>query len=69
MIDASQTALSIEFKINMLRPASGDKLLAKAKVLRCGKTIAVVECDVFSISDKGSVQTAKMMATISILKV
>ena len=69
LIAPSQTPLSIEFKINLLRPAAGDKLLAKAKVLRCGKTIAVVECDVFALSLGDSVQTAKMVATISILKV
>ncbi len=68
LIDPSLTPLSIEFKINLLRPATGNKLLARAKVLRCGKTIAVVECDVFSIGDLEMVQTGKMVATIAILK-
>ncbi len=68
MLEPMQTPLSIEFKINLLRPATGDYLLAKAKVLRCGKTIAVVECEIFALAEgREVVLTAKMVATIAIL--
>ncbi|MFN0014164.1 MAG: PaaI family thioesterase [Saprospiraceae bacterium] len=67
MIEPPRRPLSIEFKINLLRPASGQFLLASARVLRCGKTIAVVECEVFSRSGETSVMTAKMVATIAVL--
>lgn len=70
LLEPTHTPLSIEFKINLLRPALGDTLLAKAKVLRCGKTIAVVECDVFAmVQGEPVAQTAKMIATIAIVKV
>jgi uncharacterized protein (TIGR00369 family) len=34
--------LSVEFKINLLSPALGDKFLAKARVVRAGKTLTIV---------------------------
>ena len=41
-----------EFKINYLRPAQGDSLLARAEVVHCGRTQAVCRCDVFA-SEQG----------------
>ena len=67
LLNPAQTPLSIEFKINLLRPATGDAILAKAKVLKCGKTIAVVDCDVFAVTAGKAVHTAKMTATIAIV--
>lgn len=37
-----------EFKINYIRPAAGDTLVARAQVMYAGKTQAVVRCDVVS---------------------
>ena len=37
-----------EFKINYLRPARGEALVARAEVVHCGRTQAVCRCDVFS---------------------
>jgi uncharacterized protein (TIGR00369 family) len=42
--------LSSEFKINNLRPATGDELRAIATVVGSGRTQAVCRCDVFAIS-------------------
>ncbi len=37
-----------EFKINYLRPARGEALVARAEVVHCGRTQSVCRCDVFS---------------------
>jgi uncharacterized protein (TIGR00369 family) len=66
LLDAGQTPLSIEFKINLLRPAVGQTILTRAKVLKAGRTVSVVECDVFVTANGISVQTAKMVATIAV---
>ena len=42
-----------EFKINYLRPAQGDSLVARAAVVHCGRTQAVCRCDIFA-SEKGA---------------
>ena len=48
-----------EFKINYLRPAVGESLLARATVIHAGKSQAVCRCDIFV--DSGAEQ--KMCAT------
>ena len=41
--------LSVEFKVNLLRPAKGELFLASAEVMKSGKTLTVVRADVFSL--------------------
>jgi uncharacterized protein (TIGR00369 family) len=41
-----ETFTTIELKINFLRPVWKAKLRAEAKVVRAGKTVALVECDI-----------------------
>lgn len=41
-----------EFKINYLRPAQGERLIARGAVIHAGKSQAVCRCDVFA-SDAG----------------
>lgn len=56
--------LSIEFKINMLSPAIGDRLIAKGSVVRAGRTVTV--CDAVGVmqSDDTEKVVAKMTATM-----
>lgn len=42
-------ALTAEFKINYLRPAIGDYLVARAKALSVGKRQAVCQCEVYVV--------------------
>jgi len=42
--------LTSEFKINYLRPAVGERLIARASVLHAGKTQAVCRCEVYMVS-------------------
>jgi uncharacterized protein (TIGR00369 family) len=37
--------LSVEFKVNLLSPAIGDRFLAEGRVLRAGKTLTIVRRD------------------------
>jgi uncharacterized protein (TIGR00369 family) len=40
-----------EYKINYLRPAVGERLIARAQATYAGKTQAVCRCDVFVVSE------------------
>ena len=40
-----------EFKINYVRPAVGEALIARANAVHAGKTQAVCRCDVFVVKD------------------
>ena len=42
-----ETLTTIELKINFLRPVWNAKLRAEARVVRAGKVVGLVECDIF----------------------
>lgn len=56
--------LSVEFKVNFLRPARGDHFVARAEVVKAGKTLTVVRADVFAKSMDGEELIANMQATM-----
>jgi uncharacterized protein (TIGR00369 family) len=61
--------LSVEFKVNLLRPATGEQFLARAEVIKAGKTLTVARADVYGISSAGErKQIAVMQATIICLQ-
>ena len=45
-LDEGETATTIELKINFLRPVWNAKLRAEAKVVRAGKVVGLIECDI-----------------------
>src|SRR6266849_233573 len=51
LMPAGTEVLSVEFKINLLRPAKGERFLARAEVIKPGRTLTVVRADVFGISE------------------
>ena len=56
--------LSVEFKVNLLAPAKGDRLVARGRVVRAGRTISVCQADGVMRSGSGEVPVATMLATI-----
>jgi uncharacterized protein (TIGR00369 family) len=46
LMPAESSVLSIEFKINLLRPADGEAIVATARVVRPGRTVTVCTADV-----------------------
>ena len=56
--------LSVEFKTNLLAPASGEILVARGRVLRSGRTISVCQADGFMRTGSTEVAIATMLATI-----
>ena len=47
MLAEDETFTTIELKINFLRPVWNAKLRAQAKVIQAGKSVALIECDIF----------------------
>lgn len=58
-------AVTSEFKINFVRPATGQRLVAQASVLSSGKHQAVCECKVVSVDYKGKTLIAIVQGTVS----
>ena len=60
-----QDVLTLELKINYLRPAVGQKLVARAEVLSHGKSQAVTRCDIFSVDEGVEKLCAAAQGTIA----
>jgi len=62
-------SVTSEFKINYLRPALGDKLIARATVMSAGKGQAVCECKILIIKEKKENLVAVALGTIKKVEV
>ncbi|MFS8085465.1 MAG: PaaI family thioesterase [Acidobacteriota bacterium] len=52
LMPAGSNVLSVEFKVNLLRPALGVEFAARAEVIKAGRTLTVVRADVFGVNEK-----------------
>ena len=48
LMPAGSDVLSVEFKINLLAPAAGERFLARGRVIRSGRTLTVSSAEVVS---------------------
>lgn len=60
--------LSVEYKINLLSPARGEKLLARATVKRAGRNLTVCEGEVVAITADEEKPVALMLATMMTIR-
>ena len=68
LMPADSSPLTVEYKINMLNPAHGEKLVARAQVLKSGKTLVVTRGDVFAIKDGVEKLCATMQQTLIVMR-
>ena len=50
LIPADASMLTVEFKINLIAPANGDKLVATGRVVKPGRTLTICELDVAAVN-------------------
>jgi uncharacterized protein (TIGR00369 family) len=56
--------LTIEFKINFFKPAVGEHIVCRSKVVNNGKIIKVSESELFSLNENQEKLIAKAMVTL-----
>jgi uncharacterized protein (TIGR00369 family) len=64
MMPPNSGVLSIEFKINFLSPAVGEKFIAIGKVIKAGRNITACTGEVFGVSGGAEKLVAIMQATM-----
>ncbi len=64
LMEEGSEVLSIEFKDNLLAPAVGEKLVARARVVRAGRNITVCTAEGWMVRDGAEVQVAMMTGTM-----
>jgi uncharacterized protein (TIGR00369 family) len=62
------SVLTVEFKINLMNPAAGDRLRAEAKVHKAGRTLVVVGATVTVMRGAKAVLCGEMLGTFIVLR-
>jgi uncharacterized protein (TIGR00369 family) len=63
LMEPDEEVVAAEFKINLLRPAIGPRIVATANVIRAGRTLIVSEATVSAVVDGQIVRVAMMLQT------
>lgn len=64
MMPTDRGVLTTEFKINLVAPATGDRILARGKVVKSGRTLTLVQAEVFAEGDGRQRLIALLTATM-----
>jgi uncharacterized protein (TIGR00369 family) len=64
LMPADAAVLTVEYKVNFLSPAQGDRMIARARVTKPGRTVSVCTCDVFAVKNGKERIVATMLGTV-----
>ncbi|MCY3877936.1 MAG: PaaI family thioesterase [Rhodobacteraceae bacterium] len=64
LMAAGERVLTVEMKTNLLAPAVGQRVIARGRVLRFGRSLCVVQSDLFSEAPDGEKHVAVMLGTM-----
>jgi len=67
-LSPGEFVVTAEFKVNLLRGASGARLHCRAEVLKPGQTLSVVEAMVYAERDGKRELVAKLNATMAVIR-
>lgn len=67
LLEDGQAVLTAEFKINLLRPARGEVLMCRSRLLKPGRTLSVAESDVFTMRDGAETHVSRSIVTLSVV--
>jgi len=56
--------LTAEFKINLLAPAAGDRIVARGRVIKAGRTLTLSQADVFAVKGGEEKLVAHLTGTL-----
>jgi uncharacterized protein (TIGR00369 family) len=64
LMPAGRGVLTTEFKINLIAPAAGERIIARGRVVKPGRTLTVVQTEVFAESQGQEKLIALLTATM-----
>lgn len=67
LMPADASVLTVEYKINMLAPAAGERLVATGEVLKPGRTLSIVRADVVALQGGRATRVAAMQQTLMVM--
>lgn len=63
LFPAGSAVLTVEFKVNLLAPAAGSRLVARGRVFKPGRTLTVCDIEAHVLGEAGEKICAKMQQT------
>jgi uncharacterized protein (TIGR00369 family) len=60
---AGSSVLTVEFKVNLLAPAAGRRLIARGYVFKPGRTLTILDVEAYVVGEAGEKICAKMQQT------
>jgi uncharacterized protein (TIGR00369 family) len=67
LMPATSSLVTVEYKINLLAPATGERLIAHGEVIKPGRTLSVTRADVYARRGDATVHVASMQQTLMML--
>jgi uncharacterized protein (TIGR00369 family) len=67
IVAATASVLTVEYKMNLVAPADGAKLIARGQVVRPGRTLIVTKAEVFAVKEGQETLCALMQQTIMVM--
>jgi len=67
LVPAGASVLTVEYKMNLMAPADGERLIARGRVVRPGRTLIVTQSEVFAVRDGRETLCALMQQTIMVM--
>ncbi len=64
---ADASVLTVEYKMNLVAPADGQRLVARGEVIKPGRTLIITRAEVFAIRDEQWTLCALMQQTIMVM--
>lgn len=64
MMPMGRGCLTTEFKINLLAPATGERIIARGKVVKAGRTLTLAQTEVFAEKEGREQLIALLTATL-----
>ncbi len=64
LFEPDDSILTVEFKVNCVAPAKGEKLIARGEVVKAGRTLTVTRGEVIAVADGRETVCALMQQTL-----
>ena len=64
LMPANAGVLTIEFKVNLMAPAKGQRFRTEGRVLKSGRTVAFAEATAYAINGDKETRIATMSCTL-----
>jgi uncharacterized protein (TIGR00369 family) len=67
LFPSDASVLTVEYKLNLLAPAAGERLVAEGQVVKAGRTLAITRGEVYAEADGKRTLCAIMQQTLIVL--